>query len=53
MLEICGVSKRYGKVMANDNISFSVGPGEIAVLAGPNGAGKSTLIKSVAGLVAL
>ena len=51
MLEICGVSKRYGKVMANDNISFSVGPGEIAVLAGPNGAGKSTLIKSVAGLL--
>lgn len=51
MLEICGVSKRYGKVKANDDISFSVASGEIAVLAGPNGAGKSTLIKSIAGLL--
>lgn len=51
MLEIKGVSKKYGKTVANNNITFSVNDGEIAVLLGPNGAGKSTLIKSIAGLL--
>lgn len=51
MLEINHVSKKYGKTLANDDISFSVQPGEIAVLVGPNGAGKSTIIKSIAGLL--
>ncbi len=51
MLEIKNVTKKYGKTLANDNISFSVGSGEIAILVGPNGAGKSTLIKSIAGLL--
>lgn len=51
MLEIKAVSKRYGKTVANNNITFSVGDGEIAVLLGPNGAGKSTIIKSIAGLL--
>ncbi|MBQ1947894.1 MAG: ABC transporter ATP-binding protein [Clostridia bacterium] len=45
------VTKRFGKVLANDNISFSIPDGEMAVLLGPNGAGKSTLIKCVAGLL--
>lgn len=48
MFEVKGVTKRYGKVIANDNISFDVKDGEIAVLLGPNGAGKSTIIKCIA-----
>ena len=51
MISASCVSKRYGKFPANDNISFSVQPGELAVLLGPNGAGKSTLIKSICGLL--
>lgn len=45
------VTKRFGKVLANDNISFSIPDGEMAVLLGPNGAGKSTLIKCIGGLL--
>ena len=51
MLRIQDVTKRYGKTLANDHVSFTVPDGEIAVLLGPNGAGKSTLIKSIAGLL--
>lgn len=51
MIDVHGITKKYGKLVANDNISLSVGSGEIAVLLGPNGAGKSTLIKSVCGLL--
>lgn len=51
MLKISYLTKEYGKVTANDNISFTVNDGEIAVLAGPNGAGKSTAIKCIAGLL--
>ena len=47
MLNIENVSKRYGKTLANDGVSFAVAGGELAVLLGPNGAGKSTLIKCV------
>ncbi len=51
MIEVLNVSKRYGKFLANDNISLTINPGELTVLLGPNGAGKSTLIKSVCGLL--
>ena len=51
MLEVNNLTKKYGKTVANDDLSFVVGAGEIGVLAGPNGAGKSTTIKSVAGLL--
>ncbi len=51
MLKVSNVTKKYGKVIANDNISFEVGNGETALLLGPNGAGKSTIIKCIAGLL--
>ncbi len=51
MLNISHLTKKYHRFIANDNISFMVNDGEIAVLAGPNGAGKSTAIKCIAGLL--
>ncbi len=51
MLVVKNVTKKYGKIKANDNISFTVSDGEIAVLLGPNGAGKSTIIKCISGLL--
>ena len=47
MLQINYLTKEYGKVLANDNISFTVNDAEIAVVAGQNGAGKSTVIKCI------
>ena len=51
MIPVSNVSKRYGKFLANDKVSLTVGSGELTVLLGPNGAGKSTLIKSICGLL--
>jgi len=51
MINVENLSKKYGKFLANDGISLSVGAGELAILLGPNGAGKSTLIKSICGLL--
>ena len=51
MIEVKGLTKRYGKHLANDNISLKLEAGEVGVLLGPNGAGKSTLIKSICGLL--
>ena len=51
MLKIDHVTKKYGKTVANQDISFFVDDGQIAVLLGPNGAGKSTIIKCIAGLL--
>lgn len=51
MLKINRVTKKYGKTIANRNISFFVDDGQIAVLLGPNGAGKSTIIKCITGLL--
>lgn len=51
MLKVENVTKKYGKVLANDSVSFDIGDGEIAVLLGPNGAGKSTIIKCIVGLL--
>lgn len=51
MLEVKHLTKKYHKLLANDDLSFRVEDGEVAVLAGPNGAGKSTAIKCIAGLL--
>lgn len=51
MLQVQNVTKKYGKLAANDDISFTVGDGQIAILLGPNGAGKTTAIKCIAGLL--
>ena len=51
MIIIENLTKRYGKFIANDHISLTVKPGELAILLGPNGAGKSTLLKSICGLL--
>lgn len=51
MLSVENVTKRYGSTLANDNISFTVRDGQIAILLGPNGAGKSTVIKCIMGLL--
>ena len=45
ILEAKGISKRYGGVVANDNIDFVVQHGELRGIIGPNGAGKSTFFK--------
>lgn len=49
VLEISGVSKRFGQTLANDDISLSLGKGEIVALLGENGAGKTTLMSILFG----
>ena len=51
MLKVDHVTKKYGKLVAVNDVSFEIGGGEIAVLLGPNGAGKSTIIKCITGLL--
>jgi ABC-2 type transport system ATP-binding protein len=46
-----GLRKRYGKQVAVDGVSFTVGRGEVVGLLGPNGAGKTSVIKMLLGLV--
>lgn len=50
MIEAIGLSKVYGGVVAVDDLSFSVRPGELAGFLGPNGAGKSTTMRMLLGL---
>ena len=51
MLEIVNVTKKYGKTLACDNVSFQLPGSSICILLGPNGAGKSTLFKSIIGFL--
>ncbi|HMM43942.1 MAG TPA: ATP-binding cassette domain-containing protein, partial [Thermomicrobiales bacterium] len=51
VLEVHGISKRFGAVEALHDVDFEVFPGEVVALVGDNGAGKSTLIKVIAGTI--
>ena len=51
MIEVEGLSKRFGKTQAVSGLSFRVQPGSVTGFLGPNGAGKSTTLRSVLGLV--
>ena len=49
MLSVERLTKRFGGLAANEDVSFEVGRGEIIGLIGPNGAGKTTVFNSLAG----
>ena len=51
MIEVSHFTKRYGDFVAVDDLSFSIGKGEIFGFIGPNGAGKSTTIRFLATLL--
>lgn len=51
MLEVSGLTTRYGEISALRNASLLVGAGEVVGLIGPNGAGKTTLLNTLAGLL--
>lgn len=50
LLRLSGLTKTYPGVIANEDVSFDIAPGEIHALLGENGAGKSTLVKTIYGL---
>src|SRR5262249_6967684 len=52
LMQVAGLSKRYGEQRALADISFAVNAGEVLGLIGPNGAGKTTLMEAVAGVLA-
>ncbi len=52
LLEARALTKSYGQLRANDDVSFSIFPGEIVGIVGENGAGKSTLVKMLGGAIA-
>ncbi|MBO0887036.1 MAG: ATP-binding cassette domain-containing protein, partial [Acidimicrobiales bacterium] len=50
-IEVRGLTKRFGPLVAVDHLSFSVEPGTITGFLGPNGAGKTTTLRMLLGLV--
>ncbi|MGD1011313.1 MAG: ATP-binding cassette domain-containing protein [Acidimicrobiales bacterium] len=53
LLELEGLTRRYGTITALDNLSFAVRAGQVAGFLGPNGAGKTTTMRAIFGLVDL
>ena len=49
ILELNSITKKFGGLVANENVSFDVEEGEIVGVVGPNGAGKTTLFNSISG----
>jgi ABC-2 type transport system ATP-binding protein len=49
VIDVRGVSKRYGEKLAVDDLTFSVAPGIVTGFLGPNGAGKSTTMRLILG----
>ncbi len=52
LLQVEGASKRFGNLVAIDDVSLTIEPGELRAIIGPNGAGKTTFFNLVSGLVA-
>jgi ABC-2 type transport system ATP-binding protein len=52
-LELIGLSRRFGSVVALDGLTFSVPPGQVFGFLGPNGAGKTTAMRAIFGVIAL
>ncbi len=53
MIEVIGLSKRYGTYLAVENVNFSIQKGEVVGFLGPNGAGKSTIMNILTGYLSL
>jgi len=53
VLEVIGLTKRFGGILAVNDVSFTLAPGEILGLIGPNGAGKTTIFDLISGLLPL
>ncbi|MDJ0848050.1 MAG: ABC transporter ATP-binding protein [Myxococcota bacterium] len=51
MIEANGLSKRYGDIVAVDDVSFEIGKGEVVGFLGPNGAGKTTTMRMLTGFI--
>ena len=49
-IELLGVTKRFGEVVANDNVNLTVRKGEILSILGENGSGKTTLMNMLSGI---
>lgn len=53
MLELTGLRRTYGEVVALDDLSFTVPPGQVFGFLGPNGAGKTTAMRAIVGVASL
>jgi len=51
MIDVQGLTKLYGSLVAVEDLSFAVAPGEVLGLVGPNGAGKTTTLRSLVGII--